>query len=205
MSELNERIEYQFDVWIFRTHWYCSWLIWGKNTTNLVSDVLWLENVFLYPLLDHFTCFNLSLFHLIIVFPPKICQNMTDNLHFNLAMYYNIPFCFLLCLPILTCFTPLHWVKDFYNPRLAFRCSKKLSPYLHWIGSSWIPEKNEGRLLCKKYIYYNLWQHFLIKFFINLDYGTLNVITLVGMLIQICFLVSTAMENYIMPSGNICL
>ena len=31
VSELIERIEYQFDVWIFRTYWYSSWLIWGKK------------------------------------------------------------------------------------------------------------------------------------------------------------------------------
>lgn len=31
VSELNERIEYQFDVWIFRTYQYSSWLIWGKK------------------------------------------------------------------------------------------------------------------------------------------------------------------------------
>ena len=54
VSQLNERIKRQFDVWILRTYQYSSWLVREKKTTKLVSEV-WLKS-FLYTLFDHFTC-----------------------------------------------------------------------------------------------------------------------------------------------------
>ena len=46
VSQLNERIKHQVDVWIFRTYQYSSWLLWEEKTTKLVSRVLWLGKVF---------------------------------------------------------------------------------------------------------------------------------------------------------------
>lgn len=54
VSQLNERIKHQFDVWIFRTYQYSSWLVWEEKTTKLVSRVLWLGKVLL-EVLKHST------------------------------------------------------------------------------------------------------------------------------------------------------
>ena len=55
VSQLNERIKHQFDVWIFRTYQYSSWLVWGEKTTGLVSKVLQLQKVFFiyYLIISH--------------------------------------------------------------------------------------------------------------------------------------------------------
>ena len=55
VSQLNERIKHEFDVWILRTYKYSSWLVWGEKTTKLVSRVLWLDKFFFihYFIISH--------------------------------------------------------------------------------------------------------------------------------------------------------